>query len=48
MQFLKTWYLGETLFKTYEICIHATLAETFMWAKFQVKIRNYSFAAKVR
>jgi hypothetical protein len=27
--------------------MQASLAEAFMWAKFQVKIQKYSFAAKV-
>jgi hypothetical protein len=26
--------------------MQASLAEAFMWAKFQVKIRKYDFAAK--
>ncbi len=28
--------------------MQASLAEASMWAKFQVKIKKYSFAAKVR
>jgi hypothetical protein len=27
--------------------MQASLAEAFMWAKFQVKIQKYSFATKV-
>jgi len=48
MRFLKVSYLRPTLSKTFEIFMHASLAKAFMLAKFQVKIRNYAFAAKLR
>jgi hypothetical protein len=33
--------------KLLKFFMQASLAEAFMWAKFQVKIQKYGFAAKV-
>jgi hypothetical protein len=41
---LKLPYLEETLFKTSNIVIEASLVEAFICAKFQVKIRKYDFS----
>ena len=45
---LKNSYLGWTLSKSFEIFIQASLVEVLMETKFQVEIRKYGFAGKLR
>jgi hypothetical protein len=41
--------MSERLYpKILKFCTEASLSETSLWPKFQVKIRNYNFLRKIR